>query len=137
MKEETYYIRRLSKKSIREAAKLSNGKQQFYKIVEGTFPETQERALRIRPNAAFFAKRNEDVYAVLHKENQKEIECLFLVKYVYSTFYGEIAEVQLCRCLGKCKTKGHYALVRDNLTGMASFLKFHENDAYDFTIYKK
>lgn len=135
MREETYYIRRLPKNSIRETAEMCTGWQTFHEILEDTFPGIQDDSLKIRPNAAFFATFNEDVYVVLHKEEKKELECLFFVKFVHSTFYGGIAEVQLCRCLGRHKVKRHYHLVRNNLAGMAHFLEYHPENAYDFTIF--
>lgn len=135
--EETYYIRKLPKNSIRETSKVCTGWQSFREILEGTFPGIQDEycGLQIRPKAAFFAEYNEDVYVVLHKEEGKEIECLFFVKFVHSSFYGGIAEVQLCRCLGKHKVKRHYFLVRNNLIGMAHFLEYHMENGYDFTVF--
>lgn len=138
MREETYYVRRLPKNSIRETSTMCNREQTFHEIVAGTFFEFPEEGLKIRPKAALFttARGDENVYAVLHKEKQQEIECLFFVKFVRSTFYGEIAEVQLCRCLGTTKVKRHYNLVRNNLTGMAHFFECHPENAYDFTIFQ-
>lgn len=137
MQKELYKIQKLPKNSIKSDSKRCNRKDIFYKIEGDTFHEIHED-LRIRPKAADFAKYNKDVYAVLYITETKA-ECLFLFKFVHSTQHKEIAEIQLCRCLGKMKTKHYKNTVKTLLETFCygNFIEWSKGNWHEFTSLKE
>lgn len=145
MKEETYVILRLSEDdSIKRTSEKSNREQVFYQLVENDFLKNLfpgiEQDLKMRPRAADFACCRDSVYAVLYLDSEEQkVKCLFLFMVVYNHFYGDgsIAEIQLCRCLGKNAVKRHKKFVEHLIKGSCKFMESFKKCRYWKTTFAK
>lgn len=104
-----YVIRKLPKNSIAYYETLT--KKSVYptfKIKSNTFPEVSTE-LEIRPRAfRFYRRSSSPVYAVLHSNSEKGLQCLFF--FTFDDIKGS-KSLCICRCLGKEVVKKHWEKV--------------------------
>lgn len=132
MKEETYVILRLSKEdAIKQTSEKCNREQVFYRLAKTCFSLkilflTKKKDLKMRPRAANFARYsgNSKVYAVLYFDNEeKEVKCLFLFRFIYDSLDSSIVEIRLWRCLGTNAVKRHRDFVESLIKKNAKFIE--------------